>query len=74
MKLGRGRTEQAPKQGSSVRMGRQGLSAYRQAHRAAGRQLGQWQDVVQAVDCTSSYEQHRAQYVGRQLHAGEVQD
>lgn len=71
MKLGRGRTEQQPKSGSPTRVGRAGQSAYRQVHRGIGRQLGAWQDTVQAIDYYSQTEQNNKAAIARQLRAGD---
>lgn len=62
------RRPQAPKQGKrsiGATVGKQ--SSYRAAHRRIGQQLGQWQDVVRAVDATDSGEVAQLRYINRQL-------
>lgn len=60
-------TPQAPKQGQRRVGTRASQSGYRQQHRAIGRQLGQWQDTVQAVDYYLPSEVAQSSYIQRQL-------
>lgn len=60
-------TPQAPKRGTRRVGTHASQSSYRQQHRAVGRQLGQWQDTVRAVDYYTPSEVAQASYIARQI-------
>jgi hypothetical protein len=62
-----GRRAQAAKVQRGARVGRAGQQAYRQAHRAVGQALGQWQDTVGATSHTTATDSMMTRVIAKQL-------